>query len=194
MRCLQVVEVLCSFSCRMIPELSPPAYWFDLIDHKRKWMCWTTRLVVVYRSKLPLTYPARCSGCSESRSIFFSQCSVLCAWVCSPHLFFSRTLMPPWVFLRCILRNRESADHTLGCFLSMRLSHSYPRGYVFTAPSPALFLCLRVQFFLLFLFLLFLFLLFLFLLLLFLKANSHRRRYSRPSCLACVSSLNSPPA
>ena len=133
----------------MIAKFSPSAHRFNFIDHKRKRMCWTTRLVVVYRSKLPLTYPARCSGCSESRSIFFSQRPVLCTWVCSPICFFSRTLMPPWVFLRCILRNRESADpHHRECFFVTVSVPPYP-GECFSVPSLALFLCLRVQFFLL---------------------------------------------
>ena len=76
MRCLQVVPILCRSSCRSVTELPPTCHGSDLIDHKRKRMLRVARLIVMYRTEPPFTYPAWRAHGFQSGTVFPAQCTV----------------------------------------------------------------------------------------------------------------------
>lgn len=76
MRCLQVVPILCRSSCRSVTELPPTCHGSDLIDHKRKRMLRVARLIVMYRTEPPFTYPAWRAHGFQPGTVFPAQCTV----------------------------------------------------------------------------------------------------------------------
>lgn len=76
MRCLQVVPILCRSSCRSVTELPPTCHGFNFIDHKRKWVLRVARLIVMYRTEPPFTYPAWRAHGFQPGTVFPAQCTV----------------------------------------------------------------------------------------------------------------------
>ena len=76
MRCLQVVPILCRSSCRSVTELPPTCYGFNFIDYKRKRVLRVARLIVMYRTEPPFTYPAWRTHGFQSGTVFPAQCTV----------------------------------------------------------------------------------------------------------------------
>ena len=76
MRCLQVVPILCRSSCRSVTELPPTCHGSDLIDYKRKRMLRVARLIVMYRTEPPFTYPAWRAHGFQPGTVFPAQCTV----------------------------------------------------------------------------------------------------------------------
>ena len=76
MRCLQVVPILCRRACRSVAELPPTCYGFDFIDYKRKRVLCVARLIVMYRTEPPFTYPAWRAHGFQSGTVFPAQCTV----------------------------------------------------------------------------------------------------------------------
>ncbi len=76
MRCLQVVPILCRSSCRSIAKFAPTCYGFNFIDYKRKRVLCVARLIIMYRTEPPFTYPAWRAHGFQSGTVFPAQCTV----------------------------------------------------------------------------------------------------------------------
>lgn len=76
MRCLQVVPILCRRPRRSIAKFAPTCYGFNFIDYKRKRVLRVTRLIVMYRTEPPFTYPAWRTHGFQPGTVFPAQCTV----------------------------------------------------------------------------------------------------------------------
>lgn len=76
MRCLQVVPILCRRPRRSIAKFAPTCYGFNFIDYKRKRVLRVTRLIVMYRTEPPFTYPAWRAHGFQPGTVFPAQCTV----------------------------------------------------------------------------------------------------------------------
>ena len=76
MRRLQVCPVLRRRPRRSIAKFAPTCYGFDFIDYKRKRVLRVARLIVMYRTEPPFTYPAWRAHGFQSGTVFPAQCTV----------------------------------------------------------------------------------------------------------------------
>lgn len=76
MRRLQVCPVLRRRPRRSIAKFAPTCYGFNFIDYKRKRVLRVTRLIVMYRTEPPFTYPAWRAHGFQSGTVFPAQCTV----------------------------------------------------------------------------------------------------------------------
>lgn len=76
MRCLQVVPILCRRPRRSIAKFAPTCYGFNFIDYKRKRVLRVARLIVMYRTEPPFTYPAWRAHGFQPGTVFPAQCTV----------------------------------------------------------------------------------------------------------------------
>ena len=76
MRCLQVCPVLRRRPRRSVAKFVPTCYGFNFIDYKRKRVLCVARLIVMYRTEPPFTYPAWSAHGFQSGTVFPAQCTV----------------------------------------------------------------------------------------------------------------------
>lgn len=76
MRCLQVCPVLRRRPRRSVAKFAPTCYGFNFIDYKRKRVLCVTRLIVMYRTEPPFTYPAWRAHGFQPGTVFPAQCTV----------------------------------------------------------------------------------------------------------------------
>lgn len=76
MRRLQVCPVLRRRPRRSVAKFAPTCYGFNFIDYKRKRVLRVARLIVMYRTEPPFTYPAWRAHGFQSGTVFPAQCTV----------------------------------------------------------------------------------------------------------------------
>ena len=76
MRRLQVCPVLRRRPRRSVAKFAPTCYGFNFINYKRKRMLRVARLIVMYRTEPPFTYPAWRAHGFQPGTVFPAQCTV----------------------------------------------------------------------------------------------------------------------
>lgn len=76
MRRLQVCPVLRRRPRRSVAKFAPTGYGFNFIDYKRKRVLRVARLIVMYRTEPPFTYPAWRAHGFQPGTVFPAQCTV----------------------------------------------------------------------------------------------------------------------